>query len=154
MPMHANVVKACAMLQKQVARYQGYNFWLADRAEEALNELVGNPHRTEPAPHQVRNALSNASKKLKRRQQLMEEFFPTLDFGVDCSICGHTFDVLHDIGKLTARLAVADKVLIEAVADGSDATEIAERLSLPVPRTRENLSRARARARALWKEPV
>lgn len=148
--MHPHVVEACAMLHKQVARYQRYNHWLTERAEEALVELVGNPERTDPPPHQVRNALSNASKKLKRRHELMDEFSPTLTFGIDRPVLHLAAESIHDIESVVSRMSSEDRSLIEAAADESGAEELAEQLCVPVQRARERLSRARARARALW----
>lgn len=148
--MHPHVVQACAALYSRIARCQGFDHWSTDQAEEALNELVANPHRPDPPAHQVRNALSNASKKLQRRSALMDEFSPTLTFGIDVPTNHSIAESAHDIHAVLPRLSASERQIIELAADGSDAEDIAGQLGTPVQRSRERLSRARARARSLW----
>lgn len=148
--MHAHVVMACAALHKRIARTQGLNQWLTDQAEEALTELANNPHRDAPPSHLLRNALFNASKKLKRRSSLEDEFLPSLSFGTDRPIYHSIAESGLDIEAVLSRMPAAERTLLERAADGADAVTIALEMGLPVQRVRERLSRARARARALW----
>ncbi|WP_176050837.1 sigma factor-like helix-turn-helix DNA-binding protein [Burkholderia sp. BCC1644] len=147
--MHPHVVEACAALYRRIARTQGFNHWLTDQAEEALTELVNNAQRSAPPPHLVRNALSNASKKLKRRSVLEDEFLHSLSFGSDRPINHSIAESGLDIEAVLSRMPTAERTLLELSADGADAGEIALEIGLPVQRVRERLSRARARARAL-----
>lgn len=149
--MHPHVVEACAALSRRIARTQGYNQWLTDQAEEALTELVNNPDRPDPPAHQIRNALSNASKKLKRRSELGEAFLPTLSFGSDRAAYSTTAENIIDVRRVLDAMQGMPRALLELAADGADADEIGDEIGLPAQRVRERLSRARAEARKLWK---
>lgn len=148
--MHPHVVEACVTLQRRIARTQGYNQWLTDQAEEALTELVNNPDRSDPPAHLIRNALSNASKKLNRRGDLEEAFLPTLTFGSDRPTYSNTAENIIDVGRVLHSMPAASRSLLELAADGSEAEELADELGLPTQRVRERLSRARNQARKLW----
>ncbi|MDR6766490.1 DNA-directed RNA polymerase specialized sigma24 family protein [Acidovorax delafieldii] len=148
--MHPHVVEACVSLQRRIARMQGYNQWLTDQAEEALTELVNNPDRSSPPAHLIRNALANASKKLKRRSELGEAFLPTMSFGSDRAAYSTTTENIIDVGRVLDSIQVGPRALLERAADGADAEEIADELGLPAQRVRERLSRARAEARKFW----
>ena len=148
--MHTHVVEACAALQRRIARYQSYNPWLTDQAEEALNELVSNPDRQDPPAHLIRNALSNASKKLKRRSDLGDKFFPTRSFGSDRAAYQTTTENVIDVGLVLSSMPPEHRTLLELAMDGAEADDMSEEMKLPVQRVRERLSRARAHARRVW----
>lgn len=148
--MHPHVVEACAALYQRIAHTQGFNQWQTDQAEEALTELVNHPNRSDPPAHQVRNALSNASKKLKRRAQLEQYFSPAMSFGSDRAVQAQTIENTLDIASVLSRMSSLECSLLELAANGADANDIAAELGLSVHRVREQLSRARANARALW----
>lgn len=149
--MHPNLIKACAMLQKRIARYETVNHWLTEQAEEALNELVTRPNLTGEPNHLVRNALSNARKKLKRREALMDYHSPNITFGVDRAITDALPQAEFDLLAVINHLPEQDRRLLEFVAADLDAVKIAALVQLPVQRTRERISRARNRARIAWK---
>jgi DNA-directed RNA polymerase specialized sigma24 family protein len=148
--MHPHVVAACTVLYRRIARTQSFNQWQTDQAEEALNELVNNPDRSAPPAFQVRNALSNASKKLQRRSELDERFFPSLSFGLDRAVGEDAAEYRLDIAAVLCSIPSSERNLLELVATGADSYDIADEVGLSVQRVRERLSRARARARALW----
>jgi DNA-directed RNA polymerase specialized sigma24 family protein len=152
--MHPHVVAACTALYRRIARTQSFNQWQTDQAEEALNELVNNPDRSDPSAFQVRNALSNASKKLQRRSELDERFFPSLSFGLDRAVRDDAAEHRLDIVVVLSRIQSSERNLLELAATGADAYDIADEVGLPVQRVREQLSRARARARALRAETL
>jgi DNA-directed RNA polymerase specialized sigma24 family protein len=151
--MHPHVVSACAALYQRIARTQSFNQWETDRAEEALTELVNNPNRSDPPAHQVRNALSNASKKLRRRAEMDAYFLPNLQFGIERAIPHDIAESALDIASVLSRMPGAERMLLELAATGADSDDIAVELGLPVQRVRERLSRARRRARTLWMGP-
>ena len=148
--MHPHVVVACSALYRRIARTQGFSPWMTDQAEEALTELVNNPQRSDPPAHLIRNALSNASKKLKRRSELGDKFLPSLSFGSDRPVFKNTAENVIDVESVLSCLPTAQRTLLELAADGADVDEMADELGFPVPRVRERLSRARAQARKLW----
>lgn len=148
--MHPHVVSACAALYQRLARTQSFNQWETDRAEEALTELVNNPDRSDPPAHQIRNALSNASKKLRRRSEMDAYFFPNLQFGIDRAVPHDSVENALDIASVLSRMPRAERRLLELAASGAESDDIAVELGLPVQRVRERLSRARRRARTLW----
>lgn len=148
--MHPHVVQACEALQCSIARTSGYSQWLTDQAEEALTELVNNPLRCAPPSHQIRNARSNASKKLKLRSDLEETFLATMSFGHDRAVNQTIAENMHDIEAVMSRLSLAERQLLELSADGDEAEEIAQKLGVSAQRVREQLSRARRHARDLW----
>ena len=160
--MHPHVVQACEALHRSIARTSGFSQWLTDQAEEALTELVNNPHRSDPASHLIRNARSNASKKLKLLSGLEAKFLQTLPcgkggdvnsiltFGCDRAVNHSIAEHALDIEAVMARLSPAERQLIELAADGQEAEEIALQLGVSAQRVREQLSRARLHARELW----
>jgi len=160
--MHPHVVQACEALHSSIARTSGFSQWLTDQAEEALTELVNNPHRCDPPAHQIRNARSNASKKLKLRAGLEETFLQplpcgkskdandSLTFGCDRAVNHTIAEHALDIEAVMARLLPTERHLLELAADGQEAEEIALLLGVSEQRVREQLSRARLHARKLW----
>lgn len=156
---------ARVLLQDRAARFQSTDHWRAEQADEALDELAAHPERVGEPSLLVRNALSNARKKLQRRQAIRERvllgplperpgrvmrpgrFLPTVTW----TSSGYDIDAYAAIDLLQslANLRPADRILLEMVGDGFEAAEMAAMLHLPVQRVRERLSRARARARAV-----
>lgn len=149
--MTEDVVSACALLQRRIARYESSSSWLTEQAELALSEMVAHPDRTGNAHHLVRNALSNARKKMGRRAQLAGRHVRTVPWATGQTLC-QGGEARVDLFDLIASLPTNDRRLLELSAQGLKAGEIGDLLALPVQRVRERLSRARGRARGLARE--
>jgi hypothetical protein len=151
--MHPNVAKACEILDARIARFQWSNYHLTEQAELALNELAAHPNRSDPPEHLVRNALSNARKKLMRREKLMDRFSPMLNYGIDREVRDDTLPELEQhVAAVSAALSESDVRVLETAALTEDSHDLAKVLKLPVKRASERLSRARRRAAQAWKE--
>jgi hypothetical protein len=143
-----NVTKAVALLQ---ARTRTRDPWRAEQAEEALNFLLSKPDRTGDPQRLVRNALAEASKKLRRRAKIFTENIDRIQM-----VNGQANDGLgtlrFDLTNLIRRggFNARDRSLLSRALDGSEAEDIAQELQIPIQRARERLSRARARAQQVW----
>ena len=146
--MTPDVTQAVARLQACLRRTSKLH--RAQLVEEALDILLAKPNRTGKPWHLVRNALSDAAKKLRARALLDATYAER----VRASAAG-TGDGL---GALSVELAdfvdrgipEPHRTMIRLVAQGSGAEEIAVRENIPLPRARERLSRSRSFAVREW----
>jgi len=146
--MNDNVTKAVMRLQARLDRTS--NPWRAEQAEEALNILLSQPDRDGDPQHLMRNALADASKKLKRRTKILAEYTNMVQVLSDQASDGFGILLVEVTDLVNRGLSAADQALLGLFLDGAEANEIANDLQLPVARVRERLSRTRARARAAW----
>jgi FixJ family two-component response regulator len=145
--MKTNVAEAVARLQARRQHLKDY--WHIEQAEAALDILLAQPDRQDEPRYLVRNALADAGKKLKRRARLAADYacFRQLeDEGSDDD--ARAF--LHATDFIERTLTPADRTVLRLVLGGAEPNEIADTLGTSVLRSRERLSRARARARAAW----
>jgi DNA-binding CsgD family transcriptional regulator len=171
--MTDDVVAAIAILQERCRREGDRSPYWNERIERALDDLVRNPNRTGNPHHLVRNALSNAGQMLDRRRQLCSiQFVGTpadLEVYLDLDHRGmldgrrrlHTarpgsWDDAADHHRIAvaswlahAPLTRKDRRLLQLLAHGTEADEIAAHDNAPVHRVRVQVSRARQRASAL-----
>lgn len=131
--------------------------WRADQTEEALNILLGKPHRTGEPFHLERNALSDARKKLERRADLLANRIAELDVmaetGWSCEgDSRQPFEVLRgDVVDLIRRTSSKpDSAVLKIALEGGGAAEVARELGLSYEVAKVRLSRARKRARKAW----
>jgi hypothetical protein len=145
--MHQNVTIAVARLQLRRRRVRGS--FAVEQAEEAMDLLLRNPERSAAPPILMRNALTEARRKLLKRQQLLTEYHEMVEAGgVVASAAGIVGYELKEFIKDDVR--TADAPLLKVALAGGSAEEIARVQSIPIQRARERLSRARARAHELW----
>ncbi|MFF0227488.1 hypothetical protein [Streptomyces sp. NPDC004629] len=145
------VAGAVTALQKQaLASRDTYEL---DRIDRALDELLRNPTDTStPAQHRIRSAMGHAYEALERRRAIA----PVVPLNHERADHGHTdarYLVVEIMAWLQAEpeLASAERVLLDDLAHGHDATSMARHLGVPLPRMRERISRARRHARTLWR---
>lgn len=145
--MNENMTEAVVRLQKRIRNSSSLTD--EDRADEALNLLLNKPDRSKPPHHLERNMLSEATKKLARRAELMTEERQSslMSVGGDGTRGTLVFELRDFLGR---DLNADDGALLMALLEGDDAEEIALALGVPVERVRERLSRARARAAPRW----
>jgi DNA-directed RNA polymerase specialized sigma24 family protein len=114
----------------------------------AIDKLVRNPNMTGDAFRIARNALSDARKILARRHQLLP--LSALE-EADVRLPGDDKVIeLTDWLERTSDLNADERSLLERLAEGATADDIARELDLPVTVVRVRISRARARARRAW----
>lgn len=142
--------EACLLLQARISHFQHRSHWLTEQAEEALTEMLRHPDRTGNPHHLVRNALSNAKKKLNRRNARHQRPDPALRWGAGGPESADFAEV--EIIDLVNRLSESDQEVLTPLIEGRDADQIAEILGHSVFRTRKRISRARSRARLALQE--
>lgn len=148
--MDIGTIGAVKALQDRCSREQRQN--LGEVLEEALDDLVRNPDRPGDPDFLAGSAVARARTKLKRRAEIA----PTVPLEkVSEPATGdsakHEAMLARDAierSDLTAR----DRHYLRLVAAGADSREIAELEGVAVSLARVRLSRARNRARRVWKE--
>jgi hypothetical protein len=158
--MNPEVQTAVRTLQQRAL--SAHDVFDLDRIDRALDEFTRNPGRTADPQHQVRSALSNASKVLvgrKKRLPLGSSDDPGLhepvrELAFACVEGGFdTVDIrnwLYDAESLSTR----ERWILQALADGADAEMLSALLNVPLARARERISRARQVARAAYDREV
>lgn len=145
--MHPNVTDAVMRLQARLRNLRTLRS--AERIEEALDLLLNQPDNNATAHRQIRNALSEAGKKLANRARLLTDERKRALMALDGS--GQTgFLEIELIDFLERGTVAGDRSLLRIAMRGGGAEEIANELGIPVARARERLSRARARAFPRW----
>lgn len=145
--MHLNVTHAVARLQARLRTSGGLR--AEQQTEEALDLLLNQPNNS-AAPHrQVRNAVSEAGKKLANRARLLTDERKRALMSAGSS--GQEAILALELADFIERgVAPADAPLLAAAMTGGGAEDIAGELGIPLARARERLSRARTRAFPLW----
>lgn len=150
--MHHHVTKAVMRLQRRLDRLP--NDYCAEQCEQALHLLLNHPDNAAEPSRQVRNALSEARRKLVRRDELRQSPRGKAALRLlATSTRGEGLDWLVgiEIDDFLDRMAsVADRRLLRHALSGAGAEGVAAELNLSVERARERLSRARARAFKHW----
>ena len=158
--MNLKVQTAVRTLQQRAV--SAHDVFDLDRIDRALDEFTRNPGRTAEPQHQVRSALSNASKVLVRRKKRLP-LGSTDDPGLHESVRERAFACIEggfdavDLQQwldTTPSLSTRERWILQALADGSDAEMLSALLNLPLARTRERISRARQVARAAYDREV
>jgi DNA-directed RNA polymerase specialized sigma24 family protein len=138
-----------ALLDLQHRNAQARDLFEIDRIERALDEIVRNAENTSPARHQVRSAMANASKMLKKRRSIvvvsLEQYFAN----------GHGEPDRDEPGYMAVELkqwidslpSVSDRILLNRLAAGADVAILAREEDVPEQRIRERIARARRRAK-------
>lgn len=145
--MHKNVTHAVMRLQARL-RAPGSHY-AAEQTEEALNLLLNQPENSFEPDRQIRNALSEAGKKRRRRARLLEAHFEHLATTrpSDAPDAILALELRDFIDRAVRPL---DRPLLRQALTGAGAEGVAAELGIPIDRARERLSRARARALPLW----
>lgn len=158
--MSMEVQTAVSTLQQRAV--SAYDMFDLDRIDRALDELTRNPGKTADPQHQVRGALSNASKVLIRRKKRLplgstddpdlhetvrERAFACIDFAFDAADLRLWLDT-------TPSLSARERWILQSLADGADAESLSALLNLPIARVRERISRARRTAGAAYDREV
>lgn len=129
--------------------------WRAEQTEEALNGLLAKPHRRGDPFHLQRNAMSDARKKLQRREALMAERVDEVDVmaeGGGTEGDREPFEILRaDVIDTVRRTSGdTDRAILEVALEGGNAADVAEALGVPYDIAKVRLSRARQRVRVAW----
>jgi DNA-directed RNA polymerase specialized sigma24 family protein len=131
--------------------------WRAEQTEEALNGLLKHPNRTGNPYHLERNALSEARKKLQRRDQLLGEHMAEIDVMAETGSLteasdGDGYDVLRSdvIDSVRRTSSEPDRKILAVALGGGSARDVAEAIGIPYDAAKVRLSRARQRARTAW----
>ena len=158
--MSLEVQTAVRTLQQRAV--SAHDVFELDRIDRALDELTRNPQKTAEPQHQVRGAISNASKVLVRRKKRLplgssddpdlhesarERAFAFIEGGFDTADLRQWLDT-------TRLLSARERWILQALADGADAEMLSAWLNLPLARVRERISRARRVASAAYAREV
>jgi len=143
-----DVAAAMRSLQERILNSSCRDTRVTNRRERALDALARVPGKRGLPRHLTRSALSNARKVEQRRAELAEG-------GVTpwaATLVGSTENVVELLDFLlnSPRLRGRDRWLLLRLVEGADSNDIAIMTGTPVDRTRVEISRARARARAEW----
>ena len=150
--MHKNVTDAVMRLQRRLKNLSNPD--AAEQTEQALDLLLNQPDSGAAPTWQIRNALSEARKKLSRRKELLET--PQAKAAVIALTSSSRgpglewllqLEIEDFIERMVAR---SDRRLLREALSGAGAEGIAAELGIPIARARERLSRARARAFPIW----
>jgi hypothetical protein len=129
------------------------NFTL-ERFDRALDEVV-RLNSSSPPKQQVRSALANASKVLLgRRQTVSPKSIEALQ--VDIAVPSEAEESIDLMEWLhgTPRVAPSQRNLLMLIACDQDPADLAAHYSIPVPRIREQISRARRAARTAYHDDM
>jgi len=164
--MHPNVAQAITNLQRRAQ--SECRVREGDVLEEALDDLVRNPDRSNDPEHLAGSAIARAKTKLQRRAELApvtrELDHPeeversrehlSLRLGPFPSATDHASHQLLMARDAIARsgLSARDRAYLRLVSGGLEAADIAAGCDEPVPLARVRLSRARSRAREIWRQ--
>jgi hypothetical protein len=146
--MNKHVTVAVRRLQRRLRTAS--SFYIEQQLEEALNLLLNNPDKKATPEALIRDAMREASRKLKRRQELFEAFRIRI---ARLPRHGHRpSPTRFEVEAFVAQdVEVRDRPLLKVALAGGSAPEIARLLRIPEARAAERLSRARARAFKRWK---
>jgi hypothetical protein len=148
-----------ALIKLQACTANARDCYTLDMLERAMDEIVRNLGNPKPAAWQVRSAMANASKIVKQRRQQAPSASLDVERGVgDVLSPGALADPVDRHAEMMCRewlrtadgLTCHDRRLLLALYSGFDAVMIAATDNRPVERVREQISRARGRARGLY----
>ncbi|WP_028648089.1 hypothetical protein [Nocardiopsis sp. CNT312] len=145
------VIGAVQALQKQALT--SHDTYELDRIDRALDELLRNPDDTSSTPtkHRIRSAMGHAYEVLERRRTIAPAAAFDHELGdQENTDASYLVVEIHTWLQTEPHLANGERALLEDLAHGHDATTMAQRYGVPLPRMRERISRARRRARTLW----
>jgi DNA-directed RNA polymerase specialized sigma24 family protein len=156
-----DVIAAVAILQRACLSSKGQESYWAERYEFALDDLLRTPGRLGPPAHLVRNALSNASKKQARRQEVAAitqlPHGRTGQDGVEqAGVEPSTSDELEHLAVEIAdclnraSLRHPDRQVLALLMRGGTAGEVAARRGISLSLARVQVTRTQHRAGAAW----
>jgi DNA-binding NarL/FixJ family response regulator len=167
--MTPDVISAFLLLQERSARQAHSAYW-AERIDLALDDLTRNPHRTGAPEHLVRNALSEAGKLMRRRQDLAHRELRVLApaarrlgagapevLEVPCPASSAAIEDVEARLDVAARLRSmrllpSDRRILKMLMEGATGEQIAEALRVRPATARVRIYNARQRAEVLWKQ--
>lgn len=147
-PMTGQAEAALICLYEQ-EKHASDNFIL-ERIDRALDEII-RLNSSDPPAWQVRSALANASKVIQgRRRTVSPESLEALQ--VDIAVPTDAEDTVELRVWLhgTSGVNAGQRKLLSLLADGKEAADLAALHSIPLPRMRERVSRARCAARSAY----
>ena len=152
-------------LQQQAL--QATDLYEIDRIERALDELLRNPLKADPAHFQVRSARSHANRVLQDRRTILGPRLPlvldTKDGEVSDARVIRGFSVSedgYDIVEFEMWLATSpslsalERRYLQALGDGEDASSLATVHDRPITIMSQRLSRARRKGRLAYEAEV
>lgn len=156
--MTSPALAAVVYLQQHSAR--SGDIYEIERHDRALDEIIANLDRTDPAPFQSRSALANAAKLIQHRRTI--RMFGSLDkprpdgSQPDVGQVDWSYAVveLYQWIDTSPSLSSSERQLLHDLASGEDAESLAARDGVPVARMRERISRARAAGRLAYRREV
>jgi hypothetical protein len=147
-----------ALMKLQARTANARDCYTLDVLERAMDEITRNLDNPKPAAWQVRSAMANASKIVKQRRQQVPSASLDMELGVaNVLSLGALADPVDRHAEVMCRewlrtadgLTCHDRRILLALYSGFDAVMIAAADDRPVERAREQISRARGRARGL-----
>jgi DNA-binding CsgD family transcriptional regulator len=145
------VLRAIAALQQRSFLTRAISVRELELLERTLDKLARNPNQSGDEFRIVRNGLADARKILARRRQLLP--LSDLDTARTMSSSGEKVSELREWLARTPALLPDDRQLLQQLAEGASADDIAREFKIPVKLARVRISRARARARKAWGAP-
>ncbi|WP_411076943.1 hypothetical protein [Streptomyces sp. cmx-10-25] len=142
--------RALILLDRR-ARTTG-DLFVLDRVDRAKDEII-RLNSSAPVAFQVRSAWAHAGAVLRERQKLvpamrLSDIAPQDEPGKD-EVSFATVE-LREWLRTTPSLAKKQRQLLQDLATGREGDALATQLGIPLPRMREQISRARKRARSAY----
>ncbi|MFJ2805390.1 hypothetical protein [Kitasatospora sp. NPDC087271] len=154
MPLTEQAQRALVLLTRR-ADNTGDLFTL-DRVDRAKDEII-RLNSSSPAPFQLRSAMAHASAVLHERRKLvpsmrLSEVEPQDEPETE-EMAFAAVDTYHWL-QTTPSLAEPQRALLQNLAAGLEPDALASRRGIPLPRMREQISRARKLARTAYASEV
>lgn len=144
-------VEAYRLLQEKSSRART---WIGvERCERALNEVLRKPSRTGSAQKLADAAWGNAGKVVRDRAKHMTHFNQNVHDRPDeenVELLALEIQDSMDRSQMTPQ----ERIIVHALLDGWEVTDIAQILHLPPNRVAVSISRTRKRTRRAWTTEV
>lgn len=160
--MTEDVFQAVQQLQQLSCKYfYSIPYW-TERTDRAISSILNNPSKSGNPRHLVRNMLSDARKKLHRRNEICSfTHIKTCDdsvYNIE-TIADFHFEEVETVLQYEdwlerACLSDKDKIILNLLLNGSKAQEVAKKLGITIEQARVQISRTRKRAKACWEADI
>lgn len=161
--MTADLLLAVQILQSKNSQFFTSSPYWTERIDRAINSLLNTPGHIGYPPNIVRNALSDAGKNLRRRQELL----PIVDIkevDKDGTPIHRKVELIPDPSAQSTInyvelelwldqicLSPTDRAILQILLQGGEAEEVRKHFNISLPQARVRVSRVRSRVWTIWK---
>lgn len=144
-------VEAYRLLQERSLRART---WISvERLERALDDVIRKPSRTGDPQKLANAAWGNAGKVVRDRATHMTRYNQDVhDRPEEENVESLALEIQDSVDR--SQMTPQERVILHALLEGWEATDIAQALHLPLNRVAVLISRTRKRARRVWTTDV